>query len=285
MVQTRSRNTEYDFGGDGYEDLDDEELESSFEQITEKCNEIAVTVDELERTVNLDAYSELAEQIKADPSPLSQYISEAKSAATNTKNDISNYTADTAATDIKEICGGCKYHVVEGELGIQCNLCSYWFHKSCQNISDDLYHELENSDVEWQCPKCSSEESAPLINIQWGSLNNSHEIRSKIDEIYEEIISWKKNIFLLPRGRVGREFLIELTRLINLFNYSTKWKDVALSLVHIFVPIRPCFFSHAISHDTKFPEKVVFSYKRTIFWNYCFKLSEIKYFMLNDMLN
>ena len=72
MVQTRSRNTEYDVDGDGYENLDDEDIESSFEQITDKCNDIAVAVDELlERTVNLDAYSE-AEQIEAETSPLSQ---------------------------------------------------------------------------------------------------------------------------------------------------------------------------------------------------------------------
>ena len=42
---------------------------------------------------------------------------------------------------------------------------------------------------------------------------------------------------LLPRGRTGKDFIIELTRLINLFVYSTPWETVSISLVHIFIPL------------------------------------------------
>lgn len=44
-------------------------------------------------------------------------------------------------------------------------------------------------------------------------------------------------MFEVPRGRAGKEFIEELTRLFNLFIYKTKWRPVALKLVHVFLPI------------------------------------------------
>ncbi len=62
-------------------------------------------------------------------------------------------------------------------------------------------------------------------------------ISSEFDKAYNEIVSWKKNIFTLPRGKVARDFLTELTRIIKLFTCNTKWKPLALKLLHVFVPI------------------------------------------------
>ena len=42
---------------------------------------------------------------------------------------------------------------------------------------------------------------------------------------------------MLPRGKAARDFLTELTRLINLFTFDTKWKPLALKFVHVFIPI------------------------------------------------
>eukprot|EP00794_Sanderia_malayensis_P021052 gene21052-23107_t len=41
----------------------------------------------------------------------------------------------------------------------------------------------------------------------------------------------------LPRGKVGKNFLNELCRLITLFTEKTIWEPLAFSLVHIFVPL------------------------------------------------
>ena len=77
---------------------------------------------------------------------------------------------------------------------------------------------------------CLNEEALPLTEISWGDMNDGSDIQEKIETIYEEIVKWKKNIYKLPRGKAGRDFISELTRLINLFNYKTAWKDYALSL-------------------------------------------------------
>ena len=71
----------------------------------------------------------------------------------------------------------------------------------------------------------------------WGSLKGVTVIRENLQKAYNEIVKWQKNMFLLPRGNVGRDFIVELTRLINLFNNKTDWESVALLLVHVFVPL------------------------------------------------
>ena len=38
----------------------------------------------------------------------------------------------------------------------------------------------------------------------------------------DEIVKWKKNMFTLPRGKSGTDFIKELTRLIYLFAEKTK---------------------------------------------------------------
>ncbi|MCP4459569.1 MAG: hypothetical protein GY816_16330, partial [Cytophagales bacterium] len=42
---------------------------------------------------------------------------------------------------------------------------------------------------------------------------------------------------LLPRGEAGKDFINQLTRLVGLFNSKTVWEKVAISLIHIFIPM------------------------------------------------
>ena len=74
-------------------------------------------------------------------------------------------------------------------------------------------------------------------NIKWGDCEGEEKIRETIQSTYNTIVGWKKNMFALPRGKCGTEFIKKLTELINLFVYKSKWERVALSLVHIFIPI------------------------------------------------
>ena len=43
-------------------------------------------------------------------------------------------------------------------------------------------------------------------------------IRNELSLIYEEIITWKKKLFQLPRGSGAEKFIKELTRLMYLFD-------------------------------------------------------------------
>ena len=125
----------------------------------------------------------------------------------------------------------------------------------------------------WYCPTQSelwtlsqlwTKKSTQII-LQYPHLSQSNypTIRNKISEIYEEIIKWRKNLFLVPPGKSGTDFIKELTRLLQLFVDETKWMRLALARVHIFIPLmlqKPSAKSKARDH-TKYLEK------RLKWWN------------------
>ena len=67
----------------------------------------------------------------------------------------------------------------------------------------------------------------------WG--NHSVEDISQITcAIYEEIVYWKKNLFKLPSGAAGKQYIKEMTRLINIWNEDCRpLSGIALKLVMI----------------------------------------------------
>ena len=77
-------------------------------------------------------------------------------------------------------------------------------------------------------------------------------IKTELSLIYGEIITWKKNLFQLPRGSSSEKFIRELTRLIYLFVNKTAWERLALQMVHVFIPLmlqKPSQKSKARDHS------------------------------------
>ena len=48
----------------------------------------------------------------------------------------------------------------------------------------------------------------------WGEKKGS-DFTNSLNEVYERIVFWRKNLFLLPSGSSGKRFIRETTRLIN----------------------------------------------------------------------
>ena len=74
-------------------------------------------------------------------------------------------------------------------------------------------------------------------NIKWGDHEGHENIRNLLENVHNEITTWKKNMFMIPKGKVGRDFISEVTRLIQLFNNKTVWEKLAMNLLHVFIPI------------------------------------------------
>jgi hypothetical protein len=92
---------------------------------------------------------------------------------------------------------------------------------------------------EWICYKCKEKSTFKTTNVSWGDLDTEEKVDNVLQKVYSEIVTWSKNLFLLPRGKVGKDFIHELTRLINLFVYrsDSNWHLYALRLVHVFMPL------------------------------------------------
>ena len=99
-------------------------------------------------------------------------------------------------------------------------------------MTETMYAELMESPSPWYCMRCLAIKSN---KIKWGDMEGEEAIKTCITSAYNEIIKWRKNIFILPRGNAGTEFLKEQTRLLNEMTNDTKWSRVALTLQFIFV--------------------------------------------------
>ena len=53
-------------------------------------------------------------------------------------------------------CGECKNEFIDGDLSIECEICTYWFHIKCQNVNKQKYDFLVvDKTVHWYCNRCS----------------------------------------------------------------------------------------------------------------------------------
>ena len=62
---------------------------------------------------------------------------------------------------------------------------------------------------------------------------DSHTFQKNVDFIYEKIVFWRKNLFLLPTGKSGKKYIDEITRLVNAWLSDSCLKDVAFKAIMI----------------------------------------------------
>ncbi|XP_060601957.1 uncharacterized protein LOC132755166 [Ruditapes philippinarum] len=56
----------------------------------------------------------------------------------------------------KYFCKICSEEYLDGEEWIQCDSCNNWLHRSCEEISDDMWDDLQVEDTPWTCTACSA---------------------------------------------------------------------------------------------------------------------------------
>ena len=66
----------------------------------------------------------------------------------------------------------------------------------------------------------------------WAERRGS-DIEKEIEECYEKIVFWKRTLFLLPNGATGKNFVQEITRLLNAWYENSPLKDIAMKAIHI----------------------------------------------------
>ena len=85
------------------------------------------------------------------------------------------------------------------------------------------------NDAPGRLPEYMPIDTPPIVS--WGMNNDGHDITvsvSVINDAYNEIISWRKNTFLVPYGKTGRDFIDQLTKHINDWNNGTTMQHIAL---------------------------------------------------------
>ncbi len=157
-------------------------------------------------------------------------------------------------------CSVCREEVTEEQNGIMCEMCDTWSHISCLHMSEEIYAELDGSSNPWYCMRCLS---IKANKIKWGDMEGEEIVNNKISSIYNEVTKWQKNLFMLPRGKVGCDFIKEMTKILNLFvNDDKKWGRLALKILHVFIPL----MLQKPSPKSKAKENAKFLLKRLNWW-------------------
>ena len=60
---------------------------------------------------------------------------------------------------------------------------------------------------------------------------------SIITDAYSEIVTWRKNVFLVPYGKIGREFIDQVTLHINEWNRSSNNQHISLKAAFVLLAV------------------------------------------------
>ena len=83
---------------------------------------------------------------------------------------------------------------------------------------------------------------------------------SEIINAYNEITYWRKNIFIVPYGKIGREFIDQITKHISDWNNSTESQDLALKATFVLLALvhqKPSQKSKAKDHQECLAKRLV----------------------------
>ena len=66
-------------------------------------------------------------------------------------------------------------------------------------------------------------------NKNWKNFSGK-EFAELITKTYDEVIHWRKNLFKVPSGKAGKDFITELTSWLNHFNIGTDFRRISLKV-------------------------------------------------------
>ena len=69
-------------------------------------------------------------------------------------------------------------------------------------------------------------------NKSWGNMSLQNFLTS-INSIYDEVVKYRRNIFNLPSGRAGKEFITELTFWLKQFNSESHFNQISIKVFMI----------------------------------------------------
>ena len=67
---------------------------------------------------------------------------------------------------------------------------------------------------------------------KWGDYNG-HVFEKNLNVIYDIIVYWKKNLFMLPTGRAGKDYIDEITRLLNAWIQDSAMKHITFKAIMV----------------------------------------------------
>ena len=134
---------------------------------------------------------------------------------------------------------------------ICCDHCNEWYHGNCVGITSNLGQKMIDADEEYVCPSCSSNTTSvssisvgphtssvihscePCVDFQWGD-SDGKTFCELIRDAFEVVVHWRCNNFLVPSGKAGNNFVLELARLYQAYADNSALHSIALTTCCVF---------------------------------------------------
>ena len=104
--------------------------------------------------------------------------------------------------------------------------------------SDQSKRERLSDEVPGSLPECNTFHTPS--SFVWGQDDEGRSIIvnvSTIENAYDEISKWRKNTFLVPFGKTGKEFIDTLKELINKWNNFSEMEFIALKVAIVLLAL------------------------------------------------
>lgn len=155
----------------------------------------------------------------------------------------SNFTDTRQTTGFSNIvdsdlCPVCTTTTYKGGQVVQCANCSIWLHNTC--IPTSLLPITTS--LNWYCDHCYGSHfpnfipAADFSSANWGGIDGV-DISPILDQAYNTVVRWKPNFFKLPSGTVGKDFIIELTKLVNQYINNTSLQFLSMRSLMVIGPL------------------------------------------------
>ena len=130
-----------------------------------------------------------------------------------------------------------------------------------QPASSKAVNDLQRTTESQQRHNARVVVSEECTNIRWGE-QNLCEVSKKIQDAYERIVFWKKNLFMLPTGAAAKKYITETTKLMNGWTNNSPLKDIALKTILIM----PSLLLQKPSKTSKVKDHLKALERRIDFW-------------------
>ena len=124
------------------------------------------------------------------------------------ENNIINLSHSQIVNNINNIAISAENHALTSHITVI----------SETNVMPKIHHDIIHS-------------SQPVLR----ELRNDTftEIKHEVNNAYEHIVKWRRNMFTLPKGHAGKLFVKEMSNLINAWCHKTEWREISLKSLMI----------------------------------------------------
>ena len=140
----------------------------------------------------------------------------------------------------------------DGRFMICCDQCNVWFHGDCVGIiSAGEKRRAAKDDRQFVCPRCTPSVSSrvdidccpssptafypstPCTGFQWGDKDGDTSCQLMRD-VYETVVHWRRNSFLILSFKAGKGFVKELARLYQAYADNSALHSIAFTACCVF---------------------------------------------------